>query len=121
MNALDLSFTGASLAKADGSGQVPLTATVDAAAQTVTFTAPNTLAPGQYKLTTDYKGVINTQANGLFAPDYPDQATGEPRRGPSTQFAAPDARRFVPSFDEPSSKATFTLTATVPAAPSSED
>src|SRR3546814_17699985 len=67
MNALDLSFTGASLAKADGSGQVPLTATVDAAAQTVTFTAPNTLAPGQYKLTTDYKGVINTQANGMFA------------------------------------------------------
>src|SRR3546814_12614385 len=59
MNALDLSFTGASLAKADGSGQVPLTATVDAAAQTVTFTAPHTLAPGQYKLTTDYKGVIN--------------------------------------------------------------
>src|SRR3546814_10183821 len=115
MNALDLSFTGASLAKADGSGQVPLTATVDAAAQTVTFTAPNTLAPGQYKLTTDYKGVINTQANGLFALDYPDKATGEPRRGLFTQFEAPDTRRFVPSFHDPHSQATFTLTATVPA------
>ena len=115
MNALDLTFASASLAKADGSGTVPLTATVDAAAQTVTFTAPAALAPGKYKLTTDYKGVINTQANGLFALDYPDKATGEPRRGLFTQFEAPDARRFVPSFDEPSYKATFTLTATVPA------
>src|SRR3546814_6303997 len=33
----------------------------------------------------------------------------------SSDLEAPDARRFVPSFDEPSYKATFTLTATVPA------
>ena len=33
-----------------------------------------------------------------------------------TGFAGrPDARRFVPSFDEPSYKATFSLSATVPA------
>src|SRR5690606_25398992 len=105
----------ASISKADGSGKVPLTATLDAAAQMVTFTAPAALVPGKYTLTADYSGVINTQANGLFALDYPDKATGEPRRGLFTQFEAPDARRFVPSFDEPSYKATFTLSATVPA------
>src|SRR3546814_10264323 len=60
-------------------------------------------------------GKIGTQANGLFALDYPDKVTGEERRGLFTQFEAPDARRFVPSFDEPSYKATFRLTATVPA------
>ncbi len=115
MNALDLSFAGASLSKADGSDTVPLMATLDAADQTVTFVAPAALAPGKYRLTADYTGVINTQANGLFALDYPDKATGEPRRGLFTQFEAADARRFVPSFDEPSYKASFTLTATVPA------
>src|SRR3546814_2972225 len=115
MNALDLAFTSASIAKAGNSDAAPLPVTVDAAAQPVTFTAPKALAPGKYRLTTDYKGIINTQANGLFALDYPDKATGDPRRGLFTQFEAPDARRFVPSFDEPSYKATFTLTATVPA------
>lgn len=115
MNALDITVASAKIAKADGSGATALTATTDAAAQTVTFTAPRPLAPGKYQLTIDYSGTINTQANGLFALDYSDKATGEPRRGLFTQFEAPDARRFVPSFDEPSYKASFTLTATVPA------
>src|SRR3546814_13073998 len=74
MNALDLAFTSASIAKAGNSDAAPLTVTVDAAAQTVTFTAPKALAPGKYRLTTDYKGIINTQANGLFATDYPAKA-----------------------------------------------
>src|SRR3546814_13974592 len=60
-------------------------------------------------------GTISTQANGLFALDYPDKVSGKEVRGLFTQFEAPDARRFVPSFDEPSYKATFTLAATVPA------
>ncbi len=115
MNALDLAFTSASIARADGSGRTALTATVDPDAQTVTFTAPRSLAPGRYTLTADYDGKIGTQANGLFALDYPDKVTGAERRGLFTQFEAPDARRFVPSFDEPSYKATFRLTATVPA------
>src|SRR3546814_8199317 len=41
--------------------------------------------------------------------DYPDKVSGKEVRGLFTQFEAPDARRFVPSFDEPSYKATFTL------------
>src|SRR3546814_14083526 len=49
MNALDLAFTSASIAKAGNSDAAPLTVTVDAAAQTVTFTAPKALAPGKYR------------------------------------------------------------------------
>ena len=114
LNALDLDFAGASLTGADGKA-IPLTATTDAAAQTVRFTAPAPLAPGKYRLATRYTGTINTQANGLFALDYPDKVSGDEVRGLFTQFEAPDARRFVPSFDEPSYKATFSLSATVPA------
>jgi aminopeptidase N len=114
MNALDLDFSGATLIGRDGKS-VPLTAATDAQAQTVTFAAPAPVAPGTYRLATHYTGVIGTQANGLFALDYPDKATGADTRGLFTQFEAPDARRFVPSFDEPSYKATFSLSAIVPA------
>ncbi|MGQ2932410.1 MAG: aldehyde dehydrogenase family protein, partial [Sphingopyxis sp.] len=88
----------------------------DAEAQTVTFIAPVPLDAGTYRLITHYKGIIGTQANGLFALDYPDKVSGAEVRGLFTQFEAPDARRFVPSFDEPSYKATFTLSAIVPQA-----
>src|SRR5690606_40962085 len=47
--------------------------------------------------------------------DYPDKRSGETVRGLFTQFEAPDARRFAPMFDEPSYKATFDLSAVVPA------
>ncbi|PQM28564.1 aminopeptidase [Sphingopyxis lindanitolerans] len=114
MNALDLTFTDAALTGPDGK-PVLLTAATDAEAQTVTFTAPAPIAPGTYRLDARYSGVINTQANGLFALDYPDKTTGADTRGLFTQFEASDARRFIPSFDEPSYKATFSLSAIVPA------
>ena len=59
-----------------------------------------------------YAGKIGTQANGLFALDY-DTKAGK-KRALYTQFENSDARRFIPSWDEPNYKATFTLTATVP-------
>jgi aminopeptidase N len=61
----------------------------------------------------DYTGKIGTQANGLFAIDY-DTASDGKKRALYTQFENSDARRFIPSWDEPAYKATFTLDATVP-------
>ena len=115
LNANDLTIGGSNLTSSDGGATMPLDVKLDKDAQTVTFTADKTIAPGAYRLGTGYSGIISTQANGLFALDYPDKATGEQRRGLFTQFEAPDARRFVPSFDEPSYKATFDLSAIVPA------
>ena len=88
-------------------------AKVDADAQTVTLDFGKPLAPGNYRLAIAYAGVINQQANGLFALDYTNNE-GQAKRALFTQFEAPDARRFVPSWDEPSYKATFDLTAIVP-------
>jgi aminopeptidase N len=112
LNAADLTFSSVAITPAKGKAQKG-TAKVDADAQTVTFTFAKPLAPGSYRLDIGYAGIINTQANGLFALDYQDTA-GADKRALFTQFEAPDARRFVPSFDEPSYKATFDLAATVP-------
>lgn len=112
LNAADLSFGDVTLTPVGGQA-VKGTAKVDANAQTVTFDFGKPIAPGKYKLAVAYAGVINQQANGLFALDYTNNE-GQSKRALFTQFEAPDARRFVPSFDEPSYKATFDLSAVVP-------
>ncbi|WP_457097973.1 M1 family metallopeptidase [Lysobacter sp. P5_B9] len=115
VNAVDMIFANATLAGLAGSGRKALVpkVSIDADAQTATFTVDKPLAPGRYTLATDYTGKIGTQANGLFAIDY-DTRAGK-KRALYTQFENSDARKFVPSWDEPNYKATFALTATVPA------
>ena len=111
LNAVDMTFAKSKL---EGVGRESLGATVlvDAATQTATFSFDRELPPGHYTLATDYTGRIGTQANGLFAIDY-DTKAGK-KRALYTQFENSDARKFVPSWDEPNYKATFALTATVP-------
>ncbi|OYW47278.1 MAG: aminopeptidase [Sphingomonadales bacterium 32-68-7] len=116
LHANELAISAARLFRADGTGAaVPLTVTYDTEQQTAELTAPAPLEPGRYRVDMQYTGKIGTQATGLFALDWPDKRTGESVRGLFTQFEAPDARRFAPTFDEPSYKATFDLSATVPA------
>jgi aminopeptidase N len=110
-----LAVSSAKLVPQAGGTGVPLQVTVDDKAQLLRLAAPATIQPGTYRLDIAYTGTIGTQPSGLFALDYPDKRTGKSTRGLFTQFEAPDARRFVPSFDEPSYKATFDLTAVVPA------
>ena len=113
LNAVDMTFGNVSLGRAQGKSLVPKTS-VDANAQTATFTFDQPLPVGSYLLSIDYSGKIGTQANGLFALDYPTEA-GK-KRALYTQFENSDARRFIPSWDEPSHKATFRLAVTAPAA-----
>jgi len=114
LNAIDMSFSSVKLTPtrlkiAIGEPKV----TVDEAAQTATFTFPTPVPAGSYALAMEYTGKIGTQANGLFAIDY-DTKAGK-KRALFTQFENSDARRFIPSWDEPAYKATFDLQATVPA------
>src|SRR6185436_2083215 len=113
LNAIDLSFAQVQLS---GGPAAPAFAApkvaVDAAAQTATFTFARTLPRGAYRLAIDYTGKIGTQAVGLFALDY-DTPAGR-KRALFTQFENSDARRFIPSWDEPAYRATFDLEAIVP-------
>ena len=113
LNAANLTFGTVALRGPDGVSR-PAQVSTDAKAQTATFAFGGPVAPGAYVLDIDYAGTINTQANGLFALDYKDPS-GAAKRALFTQFEAADARRFVPSWDEPDYKATWDLTATGPA------
>ena len=114
LNQLDMTFANAKLVSASGKGAMTPKVSTDNDAQTATFTFDKPLAPGHYTLSTDYTGKIGTQATGLFALDY-DTVAGK-KRALYTQFENSDARRFIPSWDEPNYKATFDLTANVPSA-----
>jgi len=114
LNAADLKFTSALLTRAKAKGSVTARVSFDPAAQTATLTFQRALTPGAYRLDIAYSGKINTQANGLFALDYKNKE-GKGARSLFTQFEAADARRFIPSWDEPDYKAQFDLTAVVPA------
>jgi aminopeptidase N len=111
LNAAALEFGTATLTDG-GNKNVEARASVDAEKQIVTFQFPSTLSPGNHRLAINYTGTINRHATGLFALDY-DSAEGR-KRALFTQFEAPDARRFVPCWDEPNYRAPFDLRVTVP-------
>ena len=113
LNAINMVFSSVQLTAVKG--RLAFAApkvTLDAKAQTATFTFAQPVPVGSYKLAMAYTGKIETQANGLFAIDY-DTKAGK-QRALYTQFENSDARRFIPSWDEPAYKASFELTVTVP-------
>ena len=109
LNAADLKFGKVSLS---GTDQVP-TVSFDDKQETATLSFKSPVSTGHHVLSIEYSGLINQHAAGLFALDY-DTPSGK-KRALFTQFENSDARRFLPSWDEPGIKATFTLTVTVPA------
>ncbi|HUD31251.1 MAG TPA: M1 family metallopeptidase [Novosphingobium sp.] len=113
LQAADLSIAKVALATSGGKAVGKPLVEIDAEAQTATFTFAKAVAPGSYVLSIDYAGKINTQAYGLFALDY-KAADGSDKRALFTQFENSDARRFMPSWDEPFYKATFSLKTVVP-------
>ncbi|MYM34689.1 M1 family peptidase [Duganella sp. FT94W] len=114
LQAADLTFGAVAISA--GPGKAPQQASkidVDADKQTATFHFAQALKPGSYQLKLDYTGIIGTQASGLFSLDYDNG--GAKKRALYTQFENSDARRMIPSWDEPFYKATFALEATIPA------
>ena len=113
LNAIDMTFANVELRPENGLDRSASAVRLDPDAQQVTFEFRGALAPGLYRLDMDYTGKIGTQANGLFAIDY--ETSAGRKRALYTQFENSDARRFIPSWDEPGFKTPFTLDVTVPA------
>jgi len=109
LNSADLVIDKASLA---GEAAPPDIA-YDTKAQTASFGFGHALRAGPHTLHLEYHGQIFEHASGFFSLDYETPAGKV--RALFTQFENSDARRFVPSWDEPGRKASFSLAATVPA------
>ncbi|WP_243692207.1 M1 family metallopeptidase [Caulobacter sp. BK020] len=112
LQAADLTFAKAQITGPGAAKGSAAQISVDAQAQTATFTFDKPVAKGAHVLAIDYSGKIYKQAAGLFALDY-DTDQGK-KRALYTQFENSDARRFIPSWDEPFFKATYDVQVTVP-------
>ncbi|BBD96953.1 aminopeptidase [Sphingobium amiense] len=81
---------------------------LDPTNQTMHISVGSRVAAGRYILSIAYSGTVQRSGSGLFALDE------QGKRYLFTQLEAADARRLIPSWDEPSFKATFTVKALVP-------
>ncbi len=94
----------------------PVKSTVsDDAKQLTTVTLGKAAAMGRHTLSFAYTGKLEQEARGMFVQKYrlPDGSSGMML---STQLESIDARRVFPCWDEPAFRATFAISATLPAA-----
>jgi aminopeptidase N len=107
LNANALEITRAQI---DGRAFTPQ---LDDAEQTLTLPLAEELPAGVHRLELEFSGKLGEQPFGLFIARYQDGTLQ--KRALSTQMEATDARRMFPCWDEPVFRATFELTAVVPA------
>ncbi|MBD5634218.1 MAG: M1 family metallopeptidase [Candidatus Eremiobacteraeota bacterium] len=108
LSTLEMSVSRASL-----DGAVATVAT-DETKQQTTLTFAHPVAAGLHSLRLAFAGKIGTAPQGLFVQPY-TTSDGVKEEMLATQFESADARRMFPCFDEPAFRATYHLTATVPA------
>ena len=108
LNAKGLKLETASL---DGNKATAIDLDDKLARATIIFSTP--FAAGRHTLSILYSGPIAKGTLGFFAMDY-DSPKGK-RRTLATNLEPAEARRLLPCWDEPSLKATFTITVDSPA------
>lgn len=77
------------------------------------ITFPETLSPGSWQLSINFKGIHNDKLKGFYRSIWTDDS-GKKHKMVTTQFESTDARRAFPCFDEPDMKATFEVSLVVP-------
>jgi aminopeptidase N len=109
LNGADLVIDSAAVAGIAGAPAV----SYDEHLERITLALGQMIEAGPRTLTLSYHGKIYLLSSGFFAVDY--AVPQGKARALFTQFENADARRFVPCWDEPGRKATFELSATLPA------
>lgn len=94
-------------------GEVEAEVTYDEEYERVTLDFSSELETGDASLVIEYRGIINDQLRGLYRSTFTDH-DGVEHTIATSQCQATDARRILPSWDEPDLKATFKTTMTVP-------
>ncbi|HEV3329091.1 MAG TPA: M1 family metallopeptidase [Acidimicrobiales bacterium] len=113
LNVVELELRAAVLHATDGTATMGAVA-LDEELERATLTFPAELAPGAYVLAIEFTGRLNDELRGFYRSTYTG-SDGTTHTIATTQFEATDARRAFPCFDEPSFKATFTVTLIAPA------
>ncbi|MCB4859656.1 M1 family metallopeptidase [Sphingobium sp. PNB] len=108
LNAFRLDIRQVSLRTQSGLDLGNIQSRFDERDQTMHLALQSAIKPGRYRLLFAYHGSIQQNGSGLFALDE------QGKRYLFTQLEPADARRLMPSWDEPSFKATFTLSTVVP-------
>jgi len=111
LNADNLQIDAASLAGKD-IGKLNLVPILDQQRQTLRFALAQPLAPGRYELALAFRGQINREGRGLFYVNY--KAGGADKKLIATTMAPTDARRMLPTWDEPAFRARFRLSVDLP-------
>ncbi|MGA2136387.1 MAG: M1 family aminopeptidase [Bryobacteraceae bacterium] len=109
LNAADLALDKATLDTETTAASISL----DPKLQRATISFAHPVAAGRHTLAIDYHGAIRRAADGFFAMDY-DGPAGKSRTL-ATDFEPANERFLMPSWDEPALKATFTISAEIPA------
>lgn len=86
---------------------------LDSKLQRAILTFPSAVAAGRHTLAIDYHGKIGRTTLGFFAMDYASPRGTQ--RTIATNFEPASERKFMPSWDEPGFKATFSITVDTPA------
>jgi puromycin-sensitive aminopeptidase len=112
LNAAELAIQ--SVAARDAAGAVVQgTAALDEAQERARLIFPSPLAPGEWRLTLVFTGILNDKLHGFYRSTYKDPG-GVTHTIAATQFEATDARRAFPCWDEPAFKGVFAVTLVVP-------
>jgi aminopeptidase N len=115
LNANTVTIGSAKLFTADGKVEQDPRVTIDPKEEIATLTFDKEIRPGQHQISVEFGGKINEAPKGLYYTRYQVEGSGAKKLMLGTDMEPSDARRMFPCWDEPSFRAKFRLTATVPA------
>ncbi len=112
LNAIELEL-GSATVTGSGWSQLSSSVTSHETYETATFHFDQELPSGPATVEIAFTGILNDQLHGFYRSSFVDDA-GTTHLIATTQFESNDARRAFPCWDEPSFKATYEVTLTIP-------
>jgi aminopeptidase N len=115
LNVNTVTIASAKLLKADGKIKQDARVTIDPKEETATLAFDTEIPSGRHQISVEFAGKINEAPQGLQYARYQEEDSSAKKIMIGTDMEPSDARRMFPCWDEPSFRAKFRLTATVPA------
>jgi aminopeptidase N len=115
LNVNTVTIASAKLLKADGKIEEDARVSFDPKEETAALAFDKEIPSGRHQISVEFAGKINEAPKGLYYARYQEQGSSAKKIMIGTDMEPSDARRMFPCWDEPSFRAKFRLTATLPA------